>query len=221
MSKSKGNVIDPLELIDTYGADALRFTLAAMAAQGRDIKLATSRVEGYRNFATKLWNAARFAEMNVCARRRGFDPPRSSSRSIAGSSARRRAAVGEVDRGDRGLSLQRCGQRGLSLRLEYFLRLVSGIGQAAAAGRRMARPRHETRATIAFVLDQIFKLLHPFMPFLTEELWAITGRSDAARKRAGAGALARPRGARKSPRPRRRSAGWSIWCRRCARCAPK
>jgi valyl-tRNA synthetase len=67
MSKSKGNVIDPLELIDEYGADALRFTLAAMAAQGRDIKLATSRVEGYRNFATKLWNAARFAEMNGCA----------------------------------------------------------------------------------------------------------------------------------------------------------
>jgi valyl-tRNA synthetase len=64
MSKSKGNVIDPLNLVDTYGADALRFTLAAMAAQGRDIKLATSRVEGYRNFATKLWNASRFAEMN-------------------------------------------------------------------------------------------------------------------------------------------------------------
>jgi len=67
MSKSKGNVIDPLNLIDEYGADALRFTLAAMAAQGRDIKLATSRVEGYRNFATKLWNASRFAEMNHCA----------------------------------------------------------------------------------------------------------------------------------------------------------
>src|SRR5690606_11454847 len=72
MSKSKGNVIDPLGLIDQYGADALRFTLAAMAAQGRDIKLATSRVEGYRNFATKLWNAARFAEMNGCARRGDF-----------------------------------------------------------------------------------------------------------------------------------------------------
>ena len=72
MSKSKGNVIDPLSLIDEYGADALRFTLAAMAAQGRDIKLATSRVEGYRNFATKLWNASRFAEMNHCARARGL-----------------------------------------------------------------------------------------------------------------------------------------------------
>ncbi len=74
MSKSKGNVMDPLELIDQYGADALRFTLAAMAAQGRDIKLSTNRVEGYRNFATKLWNAARFAEMNECVRQRDFDP---------------------------------------------------------------------------------------------------------------------------------------------------
>jgi valyl-tRNA synthetase len=76
MSKSKGNVIDPLELIDEYGADALRFTLAAMAAQGRDIKLSAQRVEGYRNFATKLWNAARFAEINGCARDPEFDPHR-------------------------------------------------------------------------------------------------------------------------------------------------
>ena len=74
MSKSKGNVIDPLELIDEYGADALRFTLAAMAAQGRDIKLSTQRVEGYRNFTTKLWNASRFAEMNECVTVAGFDP---------------------------------------------------------------------------------------------------------------------------------------------------
>ena len=74
MSKSKGNVIDPLALIDQYGADALRFTLAAMAAQGRDIKLSSERIAGYRNFATKLWNAARFAEVNECAAVPGFDP---------------------------------------------------------------------------------------------------------------------------------------------------
>src|SRR6202043_1049040 len=74
MSKSKGNVIDPLSLIDEYSADALRFTLAAMAAQGRDIKLSIPRVEGYRNFATKLWNASRFAEMNGCATLPGFEP---------------------------------------------------------------------------------------------------------------------------------------------------
>ena len=76
MSKSKGNVIDPIDLIDRFGADALRFTLAAMAAQGRDIKLSEARVEGYRNFATKLWNASRFAEMNGCVRVEGFDPAR-------------------------------------------------------------------------------------------------------------------------------------------------
>ena len=74
MSKSKGNVIDPIDLIDRFGADALRFTLAAMAAQGRDIKISEARVEGYRNFATKLWNASRFAEMNGCVRAAGFDP---------------------------------------------------------------------------------------------------------------------------------------------------
>src|SRR6202021_3187959 len=74
MSKSKGNVIDPLGLIDEYGADALRVPLAAMAAQGRDIKLDPQRVEGYRNFATKLWNASRFAEMNACVLPAGFDP---------------------------------------------------------------------------------------------------------------------------------------------------
>ncbi len=91
MSKSKGNVMDPLGVIDTYGADALRFTLAAMAAQGRDIKLSTQRVEGYRNFATKLWNAARFAEMNECVRRRGFDPSKlkeTVNRWIAGETER-------------------------------------------------------------------------------------------------------------------------------------
>ena len=89
MSKTKGNVMDPLGVIDEYGADALRFTLAAMAAQGRDIKLSTSRVEGYRNFATKLWNAARFAEMNECVRQEGFDPKaRGGDRSTAGSPAR-------------------------------------------------------------------------------------------------------------------------------------
>src|SRR5215475_8912551 len=98
MSKSKGNVIDPLGLIDTYGADALRFTLAAMAAQGRDIKLSTQRVEGYRNFATKLWNACRFAEMNECVRRRDFDPAtvkETVNRWIVGETERAAKAVTE------------------------------------------------------------------------------------------------------------------------------
>ncbi len=96
MSKSKGNVINPLDLIDQYGADALRFTLAAMAAQGRDIKLATSRVEGYRNFATKLWNAVRFAQMNGCERVAGFDPAKvdgTLNRWIIGEAARAASEV--------------------------------------------------------------------------------------------------------------------------------
>ena len=140
MSKSKGNVIDPLELIDRYGADALRFTLAAMAAQGRDIKLATSRVEGYRNFATKLWNACRFAEMNGCAtlaglragRGRGDAQPLDRPRDA-------RVPSSEVTRGDRDLSLQRRRKRGLPLRLERLLRLVSGTGEAGAARPRRRR----------------------------------------------------------------------------------
>ena len=165
-----------------YGADALRFTLAAMAAQGRDIKLSTQRVEGYRNFATKLWNAARFAEINGCARVEGFDPAAAKSRSTNGFSARRpRPWRGQ--RGDRSLSLQRCGQRRLSLRLEYFLRLVSGTRQAPAAGRATSAAKAETRATTAFVLDQILKLLHPFMPFLTEELVGDQGRGAGRRER--------------------------------------
>ena len=104
MSKSKGNVIDPLDLIGNYGADALRFTLAAMAAQGRDIKLSSSRVEGYRNFATKLWNAARFAEINNCVPQPDFDPATAKvtlNRWIAGESERTLAAVTEALQGFR------------------------------------------------------------------------------------------------------------------------
>ena len=90
MSKSKGNTMDPLELIDKFGADALRFTLAAMAAQGRDIKLSEQRIEGYRNFGTKLWNAARFAQMNECAVWDQYDPRSPSKPSTNGSSAKPR-----------------------------------------------------------------------------------------------------------------------------------
>ena len=124
MSKSKGNVIDPLDLIDRYGADALRFTLAAMAAQGRDIKLSRSPVEGYRNFATKLWNASRFAEMNGCVRVAGFDPAAAReplNRWILGEAAE---GGGRNGRGDRSLSLQRRRQR----------RLIASSGASSATG---------------------------------------------------------------------------------------
>ena len=177
MSKSKGNVIDPLELIDEFGADALRFTLAAMAAQGRDIKLAKSRVEGYRNFGTKLWNAARFAEMNGVARDANFDPLAvriAVNRWIAGEAARTRSAV------TRAIEEYKFNEAAAALYqfvwnvfCDWYLELIKPIltGTDAAA-------KAETRASAAWVFDQILLLLHPFMPFITEELWQKTGPRD-------------------------------------------
>jgi valyl-tRNA synthetase len=170
MSKSKGNVIDPLELIDTYGADALRFTLAAMAAQGRDIKLSGSRVEGYRNFATKLWNAARFAEMNDCVPRASFDPASAEvtvNRWIAGESERTVAAVTEALEAFRFNDAAGAIYHFLwHIYCDWYLELIKPI----LAGDD-EKARAETRAMAAFVLDRALKLLHPFMPFVTEELW--------------------------------------------------
>jgi valyl-tRNA synthetase len=171
MSKSKGNVIDPLELIDAYGADALRFTLAAMAAQGRDIKLSASRVEGYRNFATKLWNAARFAEINGCVPVKGFDPASAKetlNRWIAGESERALAQVTEALEAYRfndaaGAIYSFIWHVFCDWYLELSKPVLAGSDQTAAA---------ETRAMTAWVLDRALKLLHPFMPFVTEELWA-------------------------------------------------
>ncbi|HXG79251.1 MAG TPA: valine--tRNA ligase [Methyloceanibacter sp.] len=170
MSKSKGNVIDPLDLIDSYGADALRFTLAAMAAQGRDIKLSASRVEGYRNFATKLWNAARFAEINDCVPRANFDPAAAKvtlNRWILGESERALAAVTEAIEAFRfneaaGVIYHFIWHVYCDWYLELIKPILAGADTEAAA---------ETRATAAFVLDEALKLLHPFMPFVTEELW--------------------------------------------------
>ncbi len=170
MSKSKGNVIDPLDLINNYGADALRFTLAAMAAQGRDIKLSSSRVEGYRNFATKLWNAARFAEINNCVPQPDFDPATAKvtlNRWIAGESERTLAAVTEALQGFRfneaaGAIYHFIWHVYCDWYLELIKPILAGADEEAAA---------ETRAMAAYVLDQALKLLHPFMPFVTEELW--------------------------------------------------
>jgi valyl-tRNA synthetase len=170
MSKSKGNVIDPLELIDAYGADALRFTLSAMAAQGRDIKLSPSRVEGYRNFATKLWNAARFAEINACLPVKNFDPASAKetiNRWIAGESERALAAVTEAIEAYRfneaaGAIYSFIWHEFCDWYLELSKPILAGNDEAAA----------ETRAMTAWVLDRALKLLHPFMPFVTEELWS-------------------------------------------------
>lgn len=185
MSKSKGNVIDPLVLIDTYGADALRFTFAAMAAQGRDIKLATSRVEGYRNFATKIWNAARFAEINGCLRAEGFDPAAVKlplNRWILSEAARTAEAVAAgiesfkfneaADSAYRFVWGQFC---------DWYLELSKPVLQAEELDAAGTAARAETQATVAHVIDLICQLLHPFMPFLTEELWAQKANAGAAR----------------------------------------
>jgi valyl-tRNA synthetase len=181
MSKSKGNVIDPLNLIDKYGADALRFTLAAMAAQGRDIKLAESRVEGYRNFATKLWNASRFAELNGCARIAGFDPAGVKAplnRWILGEAAKAVAETSEAIEAFRFNDAANAAYRFVwSVFCDWHLELAKPVLQGVAEAAQKA----ETQATIAHVLDVIYALLHPFMPFVTEELWAIKGEDGPTR----------------------------------------
>ena len=178
MSKSKGNVIDPLQLIDEYGADALRFTLAAMAAQGRDIKLSIQRVEGYRNFATKLWNAARFAEMNDCVTVVGFDPTSAKetlNRWIAHETERAAREITEAIEAYTFNEAAGAAYRFVwNIYCDWYLELAKPVllGPDGAAKR-------ETRAMVVWVRDEILKLLHPFMPFITEELWAVTGNHNA------------------------------------------
>jgi valyl-tRNA synthetase len=180
MSKSKGNVIDPIELIDTYGADALRFTLAAMAAQGRDIKLSLQRVEGNRNFATKIWNAARFAEMNGCVAVPGFDPAAARlplNRWVLGEASSASAAVTSAIDEYRFNDAAGAAYRFVwNTFCDWHLELAKPILQGADGPEK-----DETRAAIAHVFELILKMLHPFMPFLTEELWEARG---------GAGVLA-------------------------------
>ncbi|MEO1794508.1 MAG: class I tRNA ligase family protein, partial [Pseudomonadota bacterium] len=181
MSKSKGNVIDPLELIDSYGADALRFTLTAMAAQGRDIKLAKSRVEGYRNFATKIWNAARFAEMNECVSVDGFDPASATQTInvwIRGETERTAAAVTKAIEEYRfneaaGAAYDFVWGQFCDWYLELIKPVLNGSDADAIK---------ETRAMVGWTFDQILKLLHPFMPFVTEELWERMADGGASRE---------------------------------------
>ena len=129
MSKSKGNVIDPLELIDRFGADALRFTICALTGPGRDVKLGASRVESYRSFVTKLWNAARFCEMNEVRPDPAFDPARGTPAAYHLADRRRQHRHRCRHRSARRLSLRRIRRRLLSFRLEHFLRLVPRIRQ--------------------------------------------------------------------------------------------
>jgi valyl-tRNA synthetase len=181
MSKAKGNVVDPLELIDDYGADALRFTLTAMSGSNRDIKLSRQRIEGYRNFGTKLWNAARFCQMNGCARVEGFDPGSAKltlNRWIRGETAKTCKAVTEA------LEAAAFDEAASALyrfvwnvfcdwHVEFAKPLLTGADEAAKA---------ETRAMTAWVLDQALCLLHPIMPFITEELWDKTAETGPPRE---------------------------------------
>ncbi len=167
MSKSKGNTVDPLGLIDKYGADALRFTLAAMESQGRDIKLDEKRVEGYRNFATKLWNAARFLQMNGVG----------ASQSIAAPEAElpvNRWIIGEVVE-----TLGRLNRAFDELRYDDMANAIYHFTWATFCDWYVELIKgafdEETRRVAAWAFDQILVMLHPLMPFITEELWAAMG----------------------------------------------
>jgi valyl-tRNA synthetase len=179
MSKTKGNVIDPLSMIDQYGCDALRFTLTALSSPGRDIKLATGRIEGYRNFATKLWNAARYAEMNGCKYDADFDPATAQlpvNRWIAGevrSTAAALAAALDNHRFDESASL--IYQFAWGTFCDWYLEFTKPIltGEDAAA-------KGETQAMTAWVLYQMLLMLQPFMPFLAAEIsGSLSGNTGA------------------------------------------
>jgi valyl-tRNA synthetase len=167
MSKSKGNTVDPLGLIDRYGADALRFTLAAMESQGRDIKLDEKRVEGYRNFATKLWNAARFCQANGIGASQAIEPPPATlpvNRWIVAETVRTVQAL------DLALAELRFDESANTIYhftwatfCDWYLELIKG------------QIDDETKAVAGWVLDQILVMLHPFMPFITEEVWHASG----------------------------------------------
>ncbi len=170
MSKSKGNVIDPLVLIDKFGADALRFTLAAQAAQGRNIRLSESRVEGYRNFSTKLWNAARFCEMNECKPDPDFDPAKATLTLNQWIIHEANQCAADVTReieayrfNDAAGAIYRFIW---SVFCDWYLELAKPVMQGPDGAEKT-----ETRAAAAWALDRILQLLHPFMPFVTEEIW--------------------------------------------------
>ncbi|HWA21865.1 MAG TPA: valine--tRNA ligase [Caulobacterales bacterium] len=182
MSKTKGNVVDPLVLIDEYGADALRLTLAMKAAPGKDVRMGRGVVESYRNFGTKFWNAARFCQMNECVNWNAFDPttPKHTiNRWIVGELTQTAATVTAE------LEAYRFNEAAGALYkfvwnvfcdwyIELIKPLLNGSDEATLG---------ETRATAAWVLEQVIRLLHPFMPFITEELWTRLGEFGPKRER--------------------------------------
>jgi valyl-tRNA synthetase len=181
MSKSKGNVVDPLGVIDQYGADALRFTLARGAAQGHDTRLGPQDVENNRNFATKLWNAARFVEFNGAARVAGFDPKSAKetlNRWIAHETAKATREITEAIETYKFNDAAGAAYRFVwNIYCDWYVELSKPLltGADGAA-------KDETRAMAAWALDEILKLLHPFMPFITEELWTVTAEQGPQRE---------------------------------------
>ena len=188
MSKSKGNTVDPLGLVDRYGADALRFTLAAMESQGRDIKLDEKRIEGYRNFATKLWNAARFCQSNGIGASSAIDPPAAMlpvNRWIVGETVKTVQAL------DLAMAEFRFDESANTIYqfvwasfCDWYLELIKPVlspaegpvlSPAEGTVKQGGGGADETRKVAAWVLDQILVMLHPFMPFITEELWHAMG----------------------------------------------
>ncbi|MBA3048599.1 MAG: valine--tRNA ligase [Alphaproteobacteria bacterium] len=182
MSKSKGNVIDPLGIIDELGADPLRFTMAILSGT-RDIKLSRQRIEGYRNFGTKLWNAARFAQMNEARRVDGFDPAtvdQTINRWIRGELTKAERAVSEAIEGGRFDDAASALYRFVwNVFCDWYLELAKPVFMGSDE-----TAKAETRAMTAWTLDQTLKLMHPIMPFITEELWDKLAGEGAARSEA-------------------------------------
>jgi valyl-tRNA synthetase len=178
MSKSKGNVVNPLGLIDQYGADALRFFMAAMESQGRDIKMDEKRVEGYRNFATKLWNAARFAQANGIVASTTLEAPRAELAVNKWIIAETIATVQTVDLALADYRFDGAAnaiyQFAWSRFCDWYLELI----KPQMVGDERGQIDDESKAVAGWVLDQILVLLHPFMPFITEELWHAMGARE-------------------------------------------
>lgn len=177
MSKSKGNTVDPMETIEKYGADALRFFMAAMETQGRDINMSENRIAGYRNFATKLWNAARFGEMNEAAMPQGFEPSSVKHAVNKWIIAKAQEATREVTEN---LNSYRFSDAANAVYqfvwgafCDWYIEMIKPI----LYGENEAE-KAETRAAFAWVRDRILVILHPFMPFITTELWNNTAQRD-------------------------------------------
>jgi valyl-tRNA synthetase len=180
MSKSKGNVVDPLGVIDELGADALRFTLARNVAPGHDIRLGPQDVENNRNFATKLWNAARFVEFNGAARVEGFDPKSAKetlNRWIAHETAK---AAAEITRSIEAYAFGEAAGAAYRFVWNVYCDWYVELSKPLLTGPD-GPAKTETRAMAAWALDEILRLLHPFMPFITEELWTVTAEQGPKR----------------------------------------